>query len=142
MSTAAAGNKVSVSYVGKLDDGTVFDTSEGGEPIAFTIGEGNVIPGFENAVLGMNVGEKKSFTIECDDAYGPRNPELVQDVPRSQVMGEEELKVGDRLRAMTPDQRTIALTVVDVSDETVKLDANHPLAGQDLHFEIELLTSE
>lgn len=136
---AANGNTVKVHYTGTLGDGTVFDSSSGREPLDFTVGSGQVIPGFDTAVTGMNVGESKTFTIPCAEAYGEHDPRMVQDVPRSEMPADMELTLGMRLSARGPDGREIALVVNDINDETVKLDANHPLAGQDLTFAIEVV---
>lgn len=136
---AASGDTVQVHYTGTLGDGTVFDSSSGREPLDFTVGSGQVIPGFDSAVTGMNVGESKTFTIPCAEAYGDHDPRMVQDVPRSEMPADMELTLGMRLSARGPDGREIALVVNDITDETVKLDANHPLAGQDLTFAIELI---
>tara|TARA_R110000824_G_scaffold390760_24_gene588129 strand:- start:8447 stop:8872 length:426 start_codon:yes stop_codon:yes gene_type:complete len=136
---AANGDTVQVHYTGTLGDGTVFDSSEGRTPIGFTVGSGQVIPGFDSAVTGMNVGEKKTFTIPCADAYGEHDPRMIQDVPRSEMPADMELEIGMRLSASGPDGRELALVVTELNDETVRLDANHPLAGQDLTFAIELV---
>lgn len=136
---AASGDTVKVHYTGTLGDGTVFDSSSGREPLDFTVGSGQVIPGFDTAVTGMNVGESKTFTIPCAEAYGEHDPRMVQDVPRSEMPADMELTLGMRLSARGPDGREIALVVNDITDETVKLDANHPLAGQELTFAIEVV---
>ncbi|MFZ3033446.1 MAG: peptidylprolyl isomerase [Parvibaculum sp.] len=136
----ANGDTVKVHYTGTLGDGTVFDSSQGREPLGFTVGSGQVIPGFDSAVADMNVGESKTFTIPCAEAYGEHDPRMVQDVPRSEMPPEMELTVGMRLSARGPDGREIALVVNELTDEVVKLDANHPLAGQDLTFAIELVS--
>jgi peptidylprolyl isomerase len=128
-----------VHYTGTLSDGTVFDTSRESAPIEFTIGSAAVIPGFENAVLGMQVGDSKTFTIPSRDAYGDHDPRLVQDVPRSELPGDMELVLGMSLTASGGDGREIALVVTELSDTAVRLDANHPLAGEDLTFAIELV---
>lgn len=135
----ASGDTVKVHYTGTLGDGTVFNSSQGRDPLSFTVGSGQVIPGFDSAVAGMNVGDSKTFTIPCAEAYGEHDPRMVQDVPRSEMPADMEIAVGMRLSARGPDGREIALVVNDVTDETVRLDANHPLAGQDLTFAIELV---
>ncbi|HZD24865.1 MAG TPA: peptidylprolyl isomerase [Alphaproteobacteria bacterium] len=140
MSAAAkSGDTVAVHYTGTLSDGSEFDSSAGGEPISFTIGEGQVISGFEEAVVGMNPGEAKDITIPAEEAYGERRPELVQQVGRDQIPSEIDLQPGVRLQAQTPNGETLVLTVTDVVDDQVTLDANHPLAGEDLSFRLELV---
>lgn len=139
MSTAKQGDTVKIHYTGKLEDGQVFDTSKGHDPLEFTIGEGRIIPGFEEAVVGMEPGEQKTVSIPPDKAYGPHHPEMVQEVEKSAIPSEIDLQEGMQLEATQPDQSTVILTVVGVGDDTVTLDANHPLAGQDLTFELELV---
>jgi peptidylprolyl isomerase len=136
---AANGDTVQVHYTGTLGDGSVFDSSDGRDPIDFTVGAGQVIPGFDTAVAGMNVGDKKTFTIPSAEAYGEHDPRMIQDVPRSELPTDMELSVGMRLSASGPDGREIALVITDLSEDSVRLDANHPLAGQDLTFAIELV---
>ena len=143
-SASAAGAKdgdvVQVNYTGKLADGTVFDTSIGRQPLEFTLGAGQMIPGFEKAVLGMKVGEKKTVTIPSAEAYGPHLDSLIIEVPKEKVKVDGELAVGQVLGATDPNGQQIRFTVIAISDNgTVTLDANHPLAGKDLTFEIELL---
>lgn len=127
------GDRVSVHYTGRLEDGTEFDTSRGGEPFTFEIGSGLIIPGFEEAVRSLGVGEKKTVTLPPEKAYGPHDPGLVIDVPADR--SPDGLGVGDRvaLGDGTP------ATVVATSPETVRVDANHPLAGQTLVFDLELV---
>jgi peptidylprolyl isomerase len=136
---ASDGKSVRIHYTGKLDDGTTFDSSRGREPLQFTLGERQVIPGFETAVRGMQEGESRTVTIPADQAYGRHRPELVHQVPQDQVPAGVDLTPGARLEARAKDGRSIPLTVVAVEEGTVRLDANHPLAGQDLTFDIELL---
>ncbi|MEQ8267917.1 MAG: peptidylprolyl isomerase [Parvibaculum sp.] len=136
---AQNGDKVRVHYTGKLKDGTVFDSSREGEPIEFSIGGQMVIAGFESAVVGMEPGDTKSVTIASQEAYGEHDPRLVQDVPRSELPPELEPQPGMRLTASGGDGREIALVVTEVNDNVVRLDANHPLAGEDLTFEIQLV---
>lgn len=129
---AQLGDTVSVHYRGTLDDGSEFDSSAGRDPLQFTVGAGQVIPGFDNAVVGMQVGEKKEVRLEPDDAYGERTDERVIAVPKEQAP--EGLEVGQQVMlGQAP------ATVVEVTDEAVTVDANHPLAGQALTFEIELV---
>ncbi len=139
MAAVANGNTVQIHYTGTLSDGDVFDSSEGRSPLEFTVGSGQVIPGFDTGVMGMNVGEKKTFTIPCAEAYGVSDPRMVQDVPRSEMPADMQIEVGMRLSASGPDGRELQLVVVDVSDDVVRLDANHPLAGEDLTFAIEVV---
>jgi len=139
MAQAKQGDSVKIHYTGRLSDGTVFDTSEGREPLEFTLGSGQVIPGFDEAVTGMNVGESKNVTIPMDKAYGPRNEQLVLEVPRSQVPPHINPEVDQRLQMSGPNGEAVIVKVVEVTDEIVKLDANPPLAGEDLNFDIELV---
>jgi peptidylprolyl isomerase len=136
---AKQGNTVKVHYTGKLDDGSVFDSSEGREPLEFTIGEGRVIKGFEEAVVGSSLGEKKSATIPSDQAYGPHMPEMVVEVDRSNLPPDVAPEVGDQLEMHTASGQPVVVTVTEVSEESVTLDANHPLAGRDLTFDIEVV---
>ena len=136
--TAKQGDTVQIHYTGKLDDGTVFDTSEGREPIEFTIGQGQVIPGFEEGVTDMAEGEEKSISIEPENAYGPKRDDLIQDVPRTQFPEDAKVEEGAQFQARTQSGQTINLTVVDVKDGMVTVDGNHPLAGQTLNFDLKL----
>jgi FKBP-type peptidyl-prolyl cis-trans isomerase 2 len=133
------GDTVKVQYTGKLSDGTVFDTSIDKEPLEFTVGSGMVIPGFDQAVIGMNPGESKTIEIPMTDAYGPYCNELVQEVNRSEIPSEVKLEIGQRLQAQRQDGQIVMLVVTNISDSTVTIDANHPLAGKDLTFNIELI---
>lgn len=139
MSEAKKGDSVKIHYTGTLTDGSVFDSSAGREPLEFTIGSGMVIAGFDDAVAGMAVGEKKSVTIPVDKAYGPRNEELIIEVPRSQVPPDLNPEVDQKLQMGGPNGEVVVVTVVEVGEEAIKLDANPPLAGQDLNFDIELV---
>ena len=140
MQQARRGDTVHVHYRGTLADGTEFDTSAGSDPISFTIGAGEVIPGFETAVEGMSAGEKKTHTIAADNAYGERRDELVFTVNREQMPPGNELEVGDMLRVGFPDGSSAAVQVAALDGDSVTLDANHPLAGKDLTFELELVS--
>jgi FKBP-type peptidyl-prolyl cis-trans isomerase 2 len=142
MATAKNGDNVKVDYVGKLKDGSVFDTSDGRDPLQFKLGSGKIIPGFEEAVIGMNTGESKTVDIPAKSAYGPVVKELIHNVDRSQIPSNIELKKGQNLQMQTQDGQSVIVTVKDFSDDTVILDANHPLAGKDLIFEIKLLEIE
>jgi peptidylprolyl isomerase len=137
---AKDGDTVQVNYTGKLADGTVFDSSEGRDPLEFTLGKGNMIPGFEKAVLGMKVGEKKTVTIPSDEAYGPHLDDMVVEVPREKLPSNIDPKVGQMLETTQQNGTKIIFTITKVTDNTtVTLDANHPLAGKDLTFDIELV---
>ena len=139
MSEAAEkGKTVKVHYKGSLDDGSVFDSSEGRDPLSFKIGEGQLIPGFEQAVIGMKLGEKKTIKIEAQDAYGDHNKELVKVVERKYMPTHITPEVGQQLQLGQGEEMAI-VTIVDVTDEEIKLDANHPLAGKRLNFEIEVV---
>ena len=133
------GDTVKVHYTGKLDDGSVFDSSVEGDPLEFTLGSGQIIPGFDEAVNGMAVGEKNVVKIPAEKAYGPRREDMTAEVPRGDLPPDIELAVGMQLQASQQDGREMVVTVIQVEDESVTLDANHPLAGKDLIFDIELL---
>ncbi len=139
MPRAQSGDLVRIHYVGTLEDGRTFDTSHGGEPLALTLGESEVIPGFEEAVLGMAPGETKTVSLPPEDAYGPHRPEMVQEVERSLLPADMALKPGLQLQAPTRDGSAVVFVVREVADDVVTLDANHPLAGERLTFEIELV---
>ncbi|WDT73795.1 MAG: peptidylprolyl isomerase [Candidatus Manganitrophus sp.] len=139
MAQAKRGNAVKVHYVGRFEDGTVFDTSREREPLPFTIGEGEVIPGFEEAVVGMNPGESKKVVIPAENAYGPRHEEMVLVVDRQNLPEGVDPQVGQQYQIPQSDGQSIVVTVTDASDSSVTLDGNHPLAGRELTFEIELL---
>lgn len=139
MAQAQHGDTVKVHYTGKLDDGTVFDSSVDREPLEFTIGEGSIIPGFEQAVVGMSKGESKTETIPTENAYGPYVEEMVVTIDRQQMPAEIEPEVGQQLHIQQPDGQLVPVMVTDVSNSTVTLDANHPLAGEDLTFDIQLV---
>lgn len=140
MTQAKNGDKVTIHYTGRLLDGTIFDSSQGRDPLPFTIGSGQVIPGFEEAVIGMAIGESKTVNIPVEKAYGPRNEEMVLSVPKNQVPPDIEPEVGMQLQLMNEANQPIVVRVVEVTDEHVALDANPPLAGQELVFDIELVT--
>lgn len=142
MQQAKRGDTVSVHYKGTLDDGTIFDSSEGGDPISFTIGGGEVIPGFETAIEGMSIGDEKTEKIESGNAYGPRRDELVFRVGREQLPDGSDVEVGDVLRIGFPDGSSAAVKVAEMDDASLTLDANHPLAGKDLTFELRLVSIE
>ncbi len=139
MSAAKGGDTVKVHYTGRLDDGTVFDSSAGEDPLEFTIGDRDVIPGFEDGVLGMTVGDTKTITIESKDAYGPHRPDLVMEIARDQLPDDVEPEVGQLLEFRQPDGVVIPLVLTELADDVVTLDANHPLAGKELTFDLELM---
>ncbi len=139
MAQAKQGDEVKVNYTGRLDDGTVFDSSEGREPLAFTVGGGQVIPGFEAAVDGMVVGDSKTITIPCAEAYGPYREDMVLTVPREQLPEGLNPEVGQQLQMGQSQENMLIVSVTGVSDESITLDANHPLAGKDLTFDVELV---
>ena len=127
---------MTIHYTGRLEDGTVFDSSRDRDPLEFEVGSGQVIPGFDSAVEGMEAGDEKTVTIPAVDAYGPRRQELVLDVPGDRLPDELDPEVGQQLQMQTPDGQSFQVTVVGVNEESVQVDANHPLAGKDLTFDI------
>jgi FKBP-type peptidyl-prolyl cis-trans isomerase 2 len=139
MEKVTSNSTVSVHYTGRLEDGTVFDSSlaEGREPLTATLGQGHLISGFENGLVDMSVGEKKTIEIEPENAYGQVNPQMVNEVAKSQVP--EGVNVGDMLQAMSP-AGPINVKVLDIKEDVVVLDANHPLAGQKLIFDLEVIS--
>jgi len=139
MSQAKSGDTVKIHYTGTLDDGTQFDSSQGRDPLEFEVGSGQVIPGFDKAVEGMTVGDNKSVRIEADEAYGPRHEQLVQEVDRSVLPDDLNPETGMALQSSSPDGQVTQFMVTDVTDQTITVDANHPLAGQALSFDIELV---
>lgn len=139
MVQAKDGDTVKVHYTGKLEDGTVFDSSEERAPLEFTIGSGQIIPGFEQAVIGMEPGEAKTATIPPEEAYGPHREDMTLTVDRGQFPEDINPEPGQQLQIQQPDGRAAVVTVSDVSASTVTLDANHPLAGQPLTFDIRLV---
>lgn len=139
MGEAKSGDTVQVHYTGKLDDGTVFDTSEGRDPLEFQLGSGAVIPGFEEAVIGLEEGQNKTTRILAEQAYGKRLDENVIAVPRDQFPPELELALGQQLQVRQPNGDSFVVLVKDVSEAEVLLDGNHPLAGEDLTFDIHLV---
>lgn len=140
MSEAATiGDTVKIHYTGTLDDGTVFDSTIDSDPIEFTIGNGNIIPGFEAAVAGMTLGETKTVTIDPEQAYGHYNDEMTKQVPRSAIPADIDLQEGMILNAESPDGIPISFTVKTLGEEEVTIDGNHPLAGRSLTFALELV---
>ncbi|WP_353720616.1 peptidylprolyl isomerase [Dyadobacter sp. 676] len=139
MSQAKAGDKVQVHYKGTLPDGQLFDSSEGREPLSFTLGSGQVIKGFDDGVTGMAIGDKKTIHIPNEEAYGPVNEDMVVRFDRAQIPADIPLEVGVTLNMHQDGGQVIPVVVKEVTDTYVVLDANHPLAGQDLVFELELM---
>lgn len=139
MTQAKSGDTVRIHYTGKLDDGTQFDSSSGREPLEFELGSGQVIPGFDGAVEGMSVGDTKSVRLEPAEAYGDRHEQLIQEVPRSALPDEINPEVGMALQSQSPDGQVARLTVTAVTEQSITVDANHPLAGQALSFDLELV---
>lgn len=139
MQQAKRGDTVHVHYRGTLDDGSEFDSSAGTDPLVFTIGAGEVIPGFESALEGMAAGEKKTQHIPAEEAYGERREELVFEVGRDQMPEGGDVEVGDMLRVGFPDGSSANVQITAMNADAVTLDANHPLAGKNLTFELELM---
>lgn len=139
MSAAKTGDFVHVHYTGRLEDGTVFDTSQNRDPLTFELGKGQVIPGFEKAIEGMVEGDTKTEVIPSDNAYGPRLAQLTFTVPRENLPEGYEPQVGEVMRMETRDGRQMDVVITDSEEGFVKMDANHPLAGKDLTFDIELV---
>lgn len=139
MTQAKPGDTVRIHYTGSLNDGTIFDSSDGRDPLEFTIGSGQIIPGLDKALPGMAAGEKKTVTIAPEEAYGPRRDDATQAVPRAQVPDDIPLEIGTPLMLQTPEGQQVQVTVAEVTDAHVLLDANHPLAGKDLTFAFELV---
>lgn len=139
MAQASSGDTVKIHYSGKLKDGTVFDSSEGRGPLEFTIGDRKIIPAVEDSVVGLAAGDTTMVEVAAADAYGPHRPEAIQTVERSMIPQDVDVSVGSQLQATGPNGETLVLTVVETDDSTVTLDGNHPLAGEDLTFEIELV---
>lgn len=139
MTPAKMGDVVRINYTGRLTNGTQFDSSAGKEPLEFTLGQGQVIKGLEAQVAGMAPGQTDTVTIPCDQAYGPHRPEAIQTLDRAKVPTGIDVRVGTQLQARTSDGGMLPITVVDMDETSVKVDANHPLAGQDLVFEVELV---
>lgn len=140
MAEAKKGDKVSVHYTGKLEDDTVFDSSTGGDPLSFEIGSGQIIPGFEKGVIGMAPGDSKTVDIAPDQAYGPYRDDQIIEVSAEKLPDDIDPEVGQRLQVQQQNGETAVVTVKEVTDDAVKLDANHPLAGKKLTFDIELVS--
>jgi peptidylprolyl isomerase len=140
MTEVKNGDTVRIHYTGTLADGSVFDSSEGRDPLEFTVGARQVIEGMDSELPGMSVGEKKTLNIPCDKAYGPLNPAARQAIPREGFPDHIPLEIGTQLQLQSPEGQVLPVSVVEVDDATVTLDANHPLAGKDLIFDIELVS--
>jgi peptidylprolyl isomerase len=134
-----SGDTIKVEYTGRFDDGEVFDTSEGKEPLKFIVGSGMLTKGFDDAVTGMNVGEEKTVTIQPEEAYGVRNEEAIIDIPRARISDDIPLIEGLQLTLSDPNGRPVPAIVVEITDETVKMDVNHALAGKILEFDIKVV---
>lgn len=142
MAEAQNGDTVSVHYTGKLEDDTVFDSSQGGDPLSFEIGSGQIIPGFEKGVIGMSPGDTKTVSISPDEAYGAYRQDQIIEVDREKLPENIDPEVGQQLQVQQQNGQTAVVTIKEVTDEAVKLDGNHPLAGKDLTFDIELVSIE
>lgn len=139
MSQAKSGDTVKIHYTGTLDDGSEFDSSTGREPLEFSLGGGQVIAGFDSAVDGMSVGDSKTVTIPPGEAYGERHNQLIQEVPKTSLPDDMKPEVGMQLQSQSPDGQVMNLVIAEVKEESITVDANHPLAGQALTFAIELV---
>ncbi len=139
MSVATKGNAVKVHYTGKLQNGTVFDSSANREPLEFTLGDGNMIKGFDKAVEGMEIGQEKSVTIPCGEAYGEKREDMMLEIPKAQVPEHITPEIGMELSLQNQAGQPVPVKVAAVDDEKIILDANHPLAGEDLLFDITLV---
>jgi len=139
MSQVKSGDTVQLHYTGTLTDGTTFDSSAGRDPLEFVVGSGQIIPGLDKALPGMSVGEKKTVEIPCAEAYGEANPDARQAVPRSEIPDHIPTDPGTQLQMQSPDGQVVPVMVVEATETEITLDANHPLAGKDLTFDIELV---
>jgi len=139
MSNAAEGNTVKVHYTGTLDDGTIFDSSDGRDPLEFTIGQGQLLKKFEEAVTGLAIGESIKINIPAADGYGIRDKNMITKVPLSNLPKDLNPEIGMKLQTQTTEGHPIMITVIDLDDQHITVDANHELAGKDLNFDIELV---
>lgn len=139
MTQAKRGDTVQIHYTGTLADGTVFDASEGRDPLEFEVGSGMIIPGLDVAIPGMAVGDTKVVEVPSDQAYGPEHPDAKQAIPRSELPDDIPQEVGTRLQMQSPEGQVVAVVITEVNDTDIVLDANHPLAGKDLTFAIEMV---
>src|SRR5688572_5075846 len=142
MGQVKTGDKVKVHYHGKLTSGETFDSSSGREPLEFEVGSGSVIKGFEEGVTGMAIGEKKTINIPFDEAYGPVNPEMIIEMPKDRFPKDMEIEEGMPLMMSDQEGNQFQVTVTEIRDKVILLDANHPLAGKDLVFDLELVDIE
>ena len=140
MTQVKVGDTVRIHYTGTLNDGSTFDSSEGRDPLQFEVGSGQIIPGLDKELPGMAVGERKTVNIPAAEAYGEMNPQMQQVIPRAQIPANIPLEPGLRLQMQTPEGQVIPVTVAAVDEQTVTLDANHPLAGKDLTFDFEVVS--
>lgn len=139
MAQVKSGDKIKVHYHGKLTSGETFDSSAGREPLEFEVGSGQVIPGFDMGVTGMIAGEKKTINIPFAEAYGPKNPEMIIEMPKDRFPKDMEIEIGMQLGMSDQEGHQFQVTIVEIKEAIVLLDANHPLAGQDLIFDLELV---
>lgn len=133
------GDKVKVHYTGKLNDGSVFDSSDGREPLEFTIGKEMMIPGFEKGVVGMGLNEEKTISMPAAEAYGEVREDMIAEVPKAQLPPEIKPEVGLELMSQTPDGQQLVVKVIEVKEESIMIDANHPLAGKELTFNVKIV---
>ncbi len=139
MAKVEKGNTVKVHYTGKLSGGSVFDSSDGGQPLEFKVGDGNLIPGFENGVVGMEVDDTKTVVIPSNEAYGEAREDLIMEVPKDNLPAELAAEVGMELVSKQPDGQEVVVKITEVKDDSIMIDANHQLAGKDLAFEIRVV---
>ncbi len=140
MAKAQEGNAVTVHYTGKLEDGTVFDSSINREPLGFTLGQGQMIKGFENAVMGMAIGDKTTISIEPSEAYGERSEDMILKVPKKDIPNDIPTDIGTEISINQANGQQIPAVITDADANSITLDANHPLAGKTLIFDIEMVT--
>lgn len=139
--TADVGHKVKVEYKGTFDNGDVFDSSDGREPLEFVIGSGQVIAGFNDAIMGMKIGDSKDISLEPKDAYGEKDERLIQEVPK-EAFGDHAIKVGDQIGVRTPTGQVMPVTIAAIKEDKVTVDLNHPMAGKRLNFNLKLVESK
>ncbi len=140
MIQAKKDDKVKVHYTGKLEDGTIFDSSENRDPLEFVLGAGKMIAGFDKGVTGMKVGEEKTVNIPSAEAYGPHDPQRTVEIDKNQLPKDLKPEIGQKLQMQNPSGQAFAVTVMEINDSKIILDANHDLAGKDLIFEIKLIS--